>query len=57
MVEKSKKKSLWEQMGRDVPPMVSDEMEIKPKEKQPEEEKKPKDKSLWEKMGRKPLFK
>lgn len=53
--KKKPKKSLWEQMGRKVPPMVTNDMEI-PKRETPEEEKKPKDKSLWEKMGRKPLF-
>lgn len=52
--KKKPKKSLWEQMGRKVPPMVTNDMEIPKRE--PEEEKKPKDKSLWEKMGRKPLF-
>jgi hypothetical protein len=46
-----RKKSLWEQMGRNVPPMTND-VKIKPKTK----EDKLKDKSLWEKMGRKPLF-
>jgi hypothetical protein len=47
-----RKKSLWEQMGRDVPPMTTKEVQIKPKTK----EDKLKEKSLWEKMGRKPLF-
>lgn len=39
-------------MGRDVPPMTTNDVKIKPKTK----EDKLKDKSLWEKMGRKPLF-
>lgn len=54
--EKSKKKSLWEQMGRKVPPMVSDEMIIKKDEPKEDEEKKKKDKSIWEKTGRRMLY-
>jgi hypothetical protein len=46
-----RKKSLWEQMGRKVPPMTKD-VQIKQNTK----EDKLKEKSLWEKMGRKPLF-
>lgn len=51
--DKPKKKSLWEQMGRNVPPMVTDDLSITPKKK-PDEPKKPKGKSLWEQTGRKP---
>ena len=54
--KKPKKKSLWEQMGRDVPPMTSDEMQIVKTTPEEKDEKKPKKKSLWEQMGRKPLW-
>lgn len=52
---KPKKKSLWEQMGRKVPAMVSDEVLI-PKESEEEKKKKKKDKSIWEQTGRKLLY-
>jgi len=50
MAEKEKKKSLWEQMGRNVPAMVTEDAII-PTKKQAEEKKKKKEKSIAEQIN------